>query len=296
MGEPAQTPARIVFIVGAPRSGTTWLQLLLFNIGGVASANETHLFSQYLRSAEETWHKLANRRSEKPNLRQIGLHPLLTEEEFIKLCRQFADGVFDTILKANPEARLLLEKTPSHVLHHAFIRKVYPEARFIHLVRDPRACIASVLAARSWAGDWAKMDLRHQVAFWKHHINAGRSLASSSDVCLELRYEDLSRDVSGTLINIGAWLGIPLTVERAREIEADCSLERLQSGLAKAPWDLNDEPTGFFRSGVPDSWSTELSAREIRLIEQQTATEMGHYAYRPSARLSAPPRGAARRP
>lgn len=48
-------------------------------------------------------------------------------------------------------ASVLLEKTPANCLRLPFIREVFPEARYIHLVRDGRAVVRS--AMKEWRGD-----------------------------------------------------------------------------------------------------------------------------------------------
>ncbi len=73
---------KLVFVVGAPRSGTTWLQLLLAQSSNVATAQETHLFSGYLKSMLSSWDRdeatIGGRR-------QIGLPTLYPRREFVDL-------------------------------------------------------------------------------------------------------------------------------------------------------------------------------------------------------------------
>jgi hypothetical protein len=45
---------------------------------------------------------------------------------------------------ATPESRLWVEKTPRHTLRVPEIAATYPQARFVHIVRDPRAALASI--------------------------------------------------------------------------------------------------------------------------------------------------------
>ena len=61
---------QIVFLVGGPRSGTTWLQLLLSRSPRIATANETHLFTGYTRSLFSAWNQ------HQRNVRELGLHHL----------------------------------------------------------------------------------------------------------------------------------------------------------------------------------------------------------------------------
>ena len=98
---------RLVFLVGAPRSGTTWLQLMLARSKRIATVNETHLFAVYMRSL------LEGNETFRGNPRAIGLSPLFSEAEYSDITRQFASAVLARILATKPDADVILEKTPS---------------------------------------------------------------------------------------------------------------------------------------------------------------------------------------
>ena len=141
---------RIVFLIGAPRSGTTWLQLMLGSSEAVATVNETHLFSGYTGSLFRGWMLFKDAR------RKIGLSALMSEDEYFGLVRLFCVGVLGSILARKPCASVILEKTPAHAEHWREILKVFPNACFLHLVRDPRAVVASLQAAKTdgWGASW----------------------------------------------------------------------------------------------------------------------------------------------
>jgi hypothetical protein len=60
---------------------------------------------------------------------------------------RFHAGAFDRQRRA-PQGRFrLLEKTPKNALRIPFLAKVFPDAHFVYLYRDPRECLASMLEA-----------------------------------------------------------------------------------------------------------------------------------------------------
>ena len=274
------TKKRLVFLVGAPRSGTTWLQLMLASSDQVATVNETHLFSLHLVSQFESWERLRGR--------EIGLRHLMTEVEFIALIRHFADCVISRIHATKPNATIILEKTPHHVLHWRNILKIYPEAYFIVLTRDPRSVIASLRAASTgWGSGWISSSLVWNCKEWKNLVTEGQQIRHTTKNVMEVRYEDLYSNCAAELRRIFAWMGINYSLDECSEIAQRHRIGELRSGrLTGAPWDLSKEPHQFYRRGEIDSWRTELTPRQIYLVETMTRDLMDSYRYVRSAPLN----------
>jgi hypothetical protein len=271
---------RLVFLVGAPRSGTTWLQLMLASSEHVATCNETHLFTQYLASLFDSWDLF-----KRNPVREIGLSHVMEESEFLALIRNFADGVISRILANKPDASVILEKTPDHVQRWRHILKVYPNAYFLLLVRDPRAVVASSRAASSgWGSGWAPSSLVKNCTRWKQYVSEGQQIKDATSNFIEVRYEDLKSDCAVELRRIFDWMGITLSIEKCSQIAERNQIHHLRSGgVNGAPWDLSREPEAFFRRGEIDGWKEELTARQIYLVESMTRDLMDSYQYMPTA-------------
>jgi hypothetical protein len=263
---------KYVFLVGSPRSGTTWLQLLLSQHPEVSTCKETYLFG-YLHHVAETWvlHKA--------NPRGLGLQAVLSEGEFVSLLREFAVSVLDRI----GDGSVILEKTPYHARLADLILRIIPEAWFIHLVRDPRAVTSSLMSAGgSWGSHWVSTNAARNARRWIGHVSAGREIRQMTTRYLEVRYEDLLSDGSAYLSHILSWLeleGDPNFCERA--IEA-CTIDKLRAKVTKAPWSLETDPEGFYRKGTSDSWREDLSNSDIGVIEYVTGDLMKELGYEPS--------------
>jgi Sulfotransferase family len=279
-GAEAVANKRIVFLVGAPRSGTTWLQLLLSRSPRIATANETHLFTGYTRSLFATWD--LHRRNQRP----VGLHHLLSEDEYFDLIRNFAAQIMLRLADRNPVADILLEKTPDHILHWRDIIKIFPNASFVHLVRDPRSVVASLRAAATgWAGAWSSREVFVNCETWIKYIEQSKCLKAATNNFLQVNYQDLWHDGASTLGSIFSWLGAPLSATQCSTILDECRIDKLRGNrLAAAPWDLSAEPQGFYRKGGTESWRTELTRREAYLIEHLTRDLMNELGFVASSR------------
>jgi hypothetical protein len=270
---------KTVFLVGVPRSGTTWLQLLLYQHPLVASSQETHLFDWYIGKLYQAWQREHAR--EIP--RKVGLRSLLGEKEFTEHVARFARGIVGAIAATNPQAAVILEKTPGHLAYWSLIHGLFPEARFIHLIRDPRAVVASLKrAAEAWGGDWAPKSAAGGARLWADAM-AQRVVMRDALAGLyrEVRYEDLRSDPVHQFLTLSRWLGLDVDIAAARTAVAACEAGKLRDKEAKGrlPWERGVEPEGFYREAPPDSWRKELRKREIRLVEYINREAMAGLGY-----------------
>ncbi len=192
-----------IFIVGVPRSGTTLLAAMLTSHSELNCGPETHFFSHLNgrsfseRIFSKTWPECG------VNLLK-GIQPWRSRvvDDF-----NLTDADLSSFLSTRPASvqsllecltvthmtrakkRRWAEKTPDHMLHSAAIRKIYPHARIIRLVRDPRA-VAQSLARVPW-GESQFLDGIH---YWlSRDIPTARVFSEDRDA-ITVRYEDLVRD------------------------------------------------------------------------------------------------------
>src|SRR5487761_521145 len=115
----------LVFIVGCPRSGTTYLQKLLASHSKIHSGWESYVFAWYLGPVLKTWREKEHADALPGEMRRMGVHSYLQEEEF----RHRLRGFFETMVGDLPEGHLFLEKTPAHSLWIREIVELFPDAR-----------------------------------------------------------------------------------------------------------------------------------------------------------------------
>lgn len=273
------------------------MQLLLAEHPRVATANETFLFYRYLGALWREWEAEEDRYA-----RPVGLRHLLDEDRFLELCRGFARDVLSEI--ATPDSPVVVEKTPGHVTTARLILACFPDARFLHVVRDPRDVVCSLLAAEaSWASGWAPGDAHDAAHLWRRLVTEGRGIADMTDRYREVRYEDLQADAAGELAGILSWMGLSHSARACREAARAASLDAVSSGgegddgsAGSRPWDTDREPAGFFRRGGTGHWTEDLTPLQLHAVEYVTRDVMPRFGYAPTSRLlSVPPVGEIRR-
>lgn len=179
-----------IFVVGAARSGTTWVYDILTAHPKVAGAYETWLFTmnQGIGNLFGPAHYPAG---------HSGLGRSIGREELVREVRQFTAGLLARGLGA--EHRFLVEKSPSHVMTMPLIQEIFPGARFVHVLRDGRdVCVSVRQAARSWAPRWRESFGRSvytSAHAWKHTIRRTRRDGPGlGEAFLEVRFEELKAE------------------------------------------------------------------------------------------------------
>ena len=264
---------KLLFLVGSQRSGTTWLHLLLAQSPSIAPLYETRLFSEYMRSCFQTWNQRAS-----ATKNMDGLHNVLGQHEYRDLLRAFAAGALAKGAAGRPSASIILEKSPDHAFFARDILSIFPDAYFLHIVRDPRAVVASLKAiSPSWGIVWNAADACHT---WLRHVAAAHTISTLTTNYREVRYEDLTAAGPCVLHGTFAWLGVSASPDDCARYYAACRIDSLRAdkGLGER-LHLEIAQSDFFRRGESDSWKTELSRREIALVEALAEPSMKQFGY-----------------
>ncbi|HEX2056882.1 MAG TPA: sulfotransferase [Actinomycetota bacterium] len=150
---------RPVFIVGAPRSGTS----LLYSVLRAAP-----VFAHWPGEAHEVWEADYH-----PALRGWSSNALTAADVEPKAAQRIRRSFF---LVAGSRRRLI-DKTPRNALRVSFVDAIFPDARYVYLVRDGRENVNSLINA--WRTPrYRTYRLRHSVEgvdpdWWKFVLYPG---------------------------------------------------------------------------------------------------------------------------
>ena len=224
----------MIFNVGAPRSGTFWLQRIVTSHPDVSAVpSETHLFSFGIAPLLERFQHSVRSSPE------VGL-AYVDRDRLIDAVRDLCDAVFIDFL--DPDASRVAERTPLHVLHLELIAEIYPDARFVHIIRDGRD-VARSIAAR----EWGAKTIEGAAEEWRECVRAARRAALPTTRYREVRYESLLTEPKGTIAELYAWLGLPATPEVVGEgvLEArrPLNVDRARPEVGTGKWRDDFSPT-----------------------------------------------------
>ena len=211
----AESPlrGRMIFNVGSRRSGTFWLQRIVTAHPGVSAVgSETHLFSHGIAPLAERFHHAALGSA------QVG-STFIERDALLDALRDFCDAVFAPMIE--PGRARLAERTPLHALHTGLIGDIYPDGRIVHIIRDGRDVVRSLLAQQ-----WGPENVAEGAREWRAAIETARAGAGDSARYLEVRYEDLHADPATRISGLYHWLGLPVDDAILEHALAEAKVER----------------------------------------------------------------------
>lgn len=236
---------RPLFIVGLPRSGSTVFYNTLALHPRVAWISQTskkfprsllltRIYSRVRLDRRPTeghriWRRFAPRDDD-----------VLTRADATEVHRRFYRRLVDVHERLTGRDRFL-SKYPRNVLRMDWLDAIFPDALFLHLIRDGRAVARSTLEMRDrhggrdrWWGarprEWRELDrldpLEAVSRQWKVTIeHARRSAAAFTEGrYIEIRYEDFCERPVETLVKVGEWADLRwpdgAAAEASRSVES----------------------------------------------------------------------------
>lgn len=201
-----------IFIVGMNGSGTTMLLDHLSNHSWIYGFQVETKSLPYFISHQADYGNL----EDEENLRRLwddmkesvaeGANSVPEDLPFPGKDARNAAGCFDHLMRhlaAAQGKRIWCEKTPMYVQHLPLLAEAFPDARFIHIIRDGRDCAASF--HRRW-----RFNPVRTIARWKKAVRTGsRAGQSLGSRYLELRYESVTATPEAAFRRVLDFLGLP---------------------------------------------------------------------------------------
>jgi hypothetical protein len=208
------------FIIGSGRSGTTVLRSMLVAGGEVAVPPESFVLPEVI-ALYKVYGFLPWEQVVKLVIGSFEAHPLYASDWGIDLApvhreaaalapaRRNLATIIDLIYRhfmREKEGKELRwgDKTPYNAVALPEILEVFPNAQFLHILRDGRDCVSSGLDAR------IRRDIESAASRWLRDVAACRAFGEALDSArfLEIRYENLVHEPEATLATVCRFLGI----------------------------------------------------------------------------------------
>ena len=250
-----------VFLVGATRSGTTLLRLML----------DHHPQISHFGEFEYAVHQITD----------AGLPDLADYYRYLELDRMYrvrhwdVDHSLDYVHLIRSFLQQAIDRSGKPLggatVHSKFdeLPRIWPNARYIHIVRDPRDVSRSCIGM-GWVGN-----VYYGTEYWLEPIRRWNRLAGqlAPDRQMNVRYEDLICNTESELVRICEFIG---------------------TDYDNAMLDYADNSTyGLPEPSLTEQWRRKLSPQQIQQVESVCHVEMKRFGYEPASDSFAKPSGLA---
>ena len=261
----AHTRSGPVFVIGHPRSGTNLTCRLLLDRLRVYVGTESQFFIRY----HNTLRSYGDLRDDR-NLRRL-LYSISSERFFARTHRTSGfvldveralrdmkertypaalRSIFGQVAAARGATRWG-DRTSAYVAHLPVLLHLFPDAQFIHVMRDGRDAAVSQFKV-----GFGPNNVYEAAVGWRKSVNAIWTFAAhlSREQFFELHYERLLQDPVQAMTDVGRILGVA-----EPEMVAAASARALHDGV---------------RADNAVTWPTQLTRREIECFEAVAGAEL----------------------
>ncbi|XP_073917369.1 protein-tyrosine sulfotransferase 2 isoform X3 [Castor canadensis] len=189
----------LVFVGGVPRSGTTLMRAMLDAHPEVRCGEETRIIPRVL-AMRQAWSKSGR---EKLRLDEAGV----TDEVLDAAMQAF---ILEVIAKHGEPARVLCNKDPFTLKSSAYLARLFPNSKFLLMVRDGRASVHSMITRKVTIAGFDLSSYRDCLTKWNRAIEVmyAQCLEVGAHKCLPVYYEQLVLHPRRTLQRVLRFLGI----------------------------------------------------------------------------------------
>lgn len=245
----------LVFIISQPKAGSTLLQRILAGHPDIQTSAETWLMLHPAYGLRRKGIKTEyNARWASTGVREFLDNYADGRETYLDGIRSFAETIYGRVLEKHGKT-LFLDKTPRYTMIIDELVELFPDARYILLIRNPLAILKSEL--HTYIGDdWPQL-----AKFGPDLLDAPRRLVAArdrlGDAGFEIRYEDLVSEPEANVKVLCDFLDVTF------------SPAMLDYSGTPAPVGRMNDPVGVHRHTAPsveslDKWKALGTDRQLR--------------------------------
>ncbi|MEQ8587733.1 MAG: sulfotransferase [Thalassobaculaceae bacterium] len=268
----------LFFVAGLPRSGTTWLQQMLNAHPQVLCLGESHFINEMVPDLYKVLSRYRKQREAGQRTWAPGVVGPTTEHMGPIFRTAFA-ALAAANIGDKDVGRLMAigEKNPDNLMYAERLWRIFPKARVIHIIRDPRDGAVSGFARFRPRLPQEMTRAQYVDAYskdWVRRIAEVRSIAGDHPY-MEIRYEDLHADTTGRAAELFRFIGVsddPADVAAATEAT---SFEKLSGGRKQGEADA----ASHYRRGEVGGWRDDLAPEEVGIAERNAGEMLTSLGY-----------------
>jgi len=254
-----------VFIGGCDRSGTTFLASMIGNAECAITTPESQFKVDFLSCDEKNFHspliwRLKLWGVSKKRLEEIFKYSVDGKELMTRLVLEYA-----RIYKNDPP-RYWIDHTPTNFQNYKILNQYYPNAKFVHIIRDGRAVASSVIPLA-----WGPTNANDAALWWLTKISFGLAAQLlAPEKVITVKYEDILQNPETELKRICTFIGMPYNKDMllGKGFSVPGYTKKQHSSVGQLP-----------DNSKADNWKSDLSKRDIEIFEYHSLGMLENLGY-----------------
>ncbi|OGV51437.1 MAG: hypothetical protein A2X49_16935 [Lentisphaerae bacterium GWF2_52_8] len=266
------------FIVGCQKSGTSWVQAILDAHPALSCGGESGFMTDLIPSLTQAT-GFYNQRQ------KTGPHNVFSnnDDEFM-----ITTAILSLIAKwpGAEAASCIGERTPGHAILMPELNQLFPNSKFIHVIRDGRDVVLSgwfhnlrepsTLFKQEFENDFHAYIEHACLYHWRHYIIKARIFGKRNpEQYLEVRYEKLHSAPEETIEEMLSFLGVDASTSLVERCRDSASFENLSGGRKPGEEDRNSP----YRKGIVGDWQNHFDKDAAELFLREAGTLMKELKY-----------------
>ena len=275
----------MLVLLGAPRSGTTFIQRELSSYPGVVTTTELHYFSHFASPALRRFEKQvvtlnnlgsAFDRSGAMENRAITLPAVMEYDEFLSFLRKPLDQLCERALRDYDDTSVFMMKNPTDAIFSQDVAAIVPDAHWINVIRSPHDVVKSYRSINgNWGGSWAPKSVVLGCLLWRMCVLGALQLEERPNY-MNLRYEDVRGNPTTTLRTVLDHIGLDDVSQSDGPVPAKWLTSTLSERLHGDVGPI--EPKNFGDGSVA---RPKLNAVQAKLVTMLCRDLMARFDYLP---------------
>jgi hypothetical protein len=193
-----------VFIGGCDRSGTTFLASMIGNSDSAIVTPESQFKVDFLNCKSNKFYSSVMWRLKVWSIPSERLNEIFKDSADGKALMLALILEYARIFKNN-KPRFWIDHTPTNFQNFKMLSQQYPNAKFIHIIRDGRAVASSVMPLA-----WGPSNANDAAMWWLTKISFGLAAQlSAPEKVITVKYEDILENPETELERVCNFIGIP---------------------------------------------------------------------------------------